>query len=165
MKNSQEILKYAMDMEKRAKEFYSFYKDQVKNPSIKELFEGLAAMEDEHYDILEKQLHSLQTHNSFEKISLPSNDGAEILKKVEKAVENMDLEYDLSDLPVLRMAFNMENDFAIFYENALSQATDDVARELLSTLAKWEREHRDAFQKEVELAKQNSWFGQSFSPF
>lgn len=165
MKNSTDILRYAMDMEKRAKEFYTFYKDQVKNRSIKELFEGLAAMEDEHYDILAKQLQSLEKDNTFQEFDLPVNEGANLIEKVEKAVENMDLEYDLSDLPVLRMAFNMENDFALFYENALTRATDENAKKLLSTLAKWEREHRDAFQREVEMAKEKSWFGQGFAPF
>jgi Rubrerythrin. len=60
MKNATEILKYAMNMERKAQEFYNFYKDKVSSKKIKELFEGLASMEEEHYSILERQLDSLR---------------------------------------------------------------------------------------------------------
>lgn len=165
MNNAKDIIKYAMDMEKRAQEFYEFYKDKVTSRKIKELFEGLAEMEVEHYAILEKQLKSLEDTNSFEEFALEVSEGEDIIKSKTKDMEHVDLEYDLSDLPILRMAYAMENDFAIFYEKALEKATDPIAKDLLGTLAKWEREHRDSFQNEVELATQNSWFAQGFYPF
>lgn len=165
MNNAQDIIRYAMGMEQRAQEFYEFYKDKVTSRKIKELFEGLAEMEHEHYAILERQLKSLEANNTFEEFSLEISEGEDIIQSKTKDMEHVDLEYDLSDLPILRMAYAMENDFAIFYEKALEKATDPIAKNLLETLAKWEREHRDSFQSEVELATQNSWFSQGFYPF
>ena len=165
MKNATEILKYAMNMERKAQEFYNFYKDKVSSKKIKELFEGLASMEEEHYSILERQLDSLEKNNSFTEINLKEADGESIIQNKTKDLEHVDFEYDLSDLPILRMAYAMENDFATFYEKALEQTEDEQAKYLLSTLAKWEREHRDSFEEEVKNAMQSTWFSQSFYPF
>lgn len=165
MNNSADILKYAMEMEKRAKEFYDFYKDKVKNYKIKQLFSGLSDMEDEHYNILKKQLDSVEKNNTFEPLDLELSSGESIITSKEKDMEHVDMDYDLSDLPILRMAYAMENDFAVFYEKAVDQVDDENAKNLLRVLAKWENEHRKAFEDEVAQATQNSWFGQSFYPF
>ena len=165
MKNASDILKYAMNMEKRAQEFYTFYKDKVVSQKIKELFEGLSSMEEEHYSILKKQLDSLEKNNTFDEFVLTETDGQNIILNKTKDLENVNLEYDLSDLPILRMAYSMENDFAMFYEKAIEQVDDRQAKELLKTLAKWEKEHRDSFEAEVKNAFHSSWFAQSFSPF
>lgn len=165
MKNAAEILRYAMNMERKAQEFYNFYKDKVTSRKIKELFEGLVAMEEDHYTILEKQLESLEKNNTFAEINLTEVEGENIFKAKSKDLDHVDLEYDLSDLPILRMAYAMENDFANFYQKALEQAEDEQAKQLLGTLAKWEIEHRDSFEEEVKTALQSTWFSQSFSPF
>ena len=44
------------------------------------------------------------------------------------------------DLPVLRMAYLIEQDFVEFYEQA-AQKTDGEVRQVLETLAAWERRH------------------------
>ena len=79
MKNASDILKYAMNMEKRAQEFYTFYKDKVVSQKIKELFEGLSSMEEEHYSILKKQLDSLEKNNTFDEFVLTETDGQNII--------------------------------------------------------------------------------------
>jgi len=38
------IVKYAMDMELKGQEFYKSFKDKVKNPDIKQLFENFASL-------------------------------------------------------------------------------------------------------------------------
>ena len=88
MKNATEILKYAMNMERKAQEFYNFYKDKVSSKKIKELFEGLASMEEEHYSILERQLDSLEKNNSFTEINLNEADGESIIQNKTKDMFN-----------------------------------------------------------------------------
>lgn len=165
MKQLQDILKYAMDMELRAKEFYTFYKDRVKNKSIQMMFESLAEMEDQHYNILKTQLENLQNKEQVEKLDLSQAEGIRIIDEKAEELRNIGEDFDTSELPILRMAYAMENDFATFYQNAAERVEEPNAKELLETLAQWEIHHRDDFAKSVELALQNTWFSQGFAPF
>ncbi len=44
MSGALKIVKYAMDMELKGQEFYNSFKDKVKNPDIKQLFENFASL-------------------------------------------------------------------------------------------------------------------------
>ena len=165
MRNLEDILKYAMSMELRAKEFYTFYKDKVNNKSIKLMFESLSEMEDEHYNILKSQLENLQKNEQIEKLNMSEAEGIHIIGQKAAELHGIGEDFDTSELPILRMAYAMENDFATYYQNAAANVEDPNAKELLETLAKWEIEHRDDFAKSVEIALQNTWFSQGFAPF
>ncbi|MDO4712055.1 MAG: ferritin family protein [Peptostreptococcaceae bacterium] len=165
MNRLEDILKYAMAMELRAKEFYTFYKDKVQNKSIKLMFEGLSAMEDEHYEILNDQLKNLQNNKQIAPLDLDVNAGNDIVDSKASELAGLSEDFDVSELPILRMAYAMENDFAVYYQNAAKEVEDPAAKELLETLAKWEIKHRDDFAREVDQALQNSWFSQGFAPF
>lgn len=165
MKNLQDILKYAMDMELRAKEFYSFYKDKVNNKSIKLMFESLVDMEDQHYNILKQQLDRLEKNSEIQKLDLTHSEGDNIINERAAELKDLDEDFDVSELPILRMAYAMESDFATYYQNAAEKVEEENAKELLLTLAKWEIKHRDDFAQAVEIALQNTWFSQGFAPF
>jgi rubrerythrin len=68
----------------------------------------------------------------------------------------------VADLPVLRMAFLIERDFAEFYEMAAKQAEGN-AKEVLTMLATWERGHERLFKiyhdKAFEEYAQMPWGG------
>jgi rubrerythrin len=68
----------------------------------------------------------------------------------------------VADLPVLRMAYLIERDFAEFYEMSANQAEGD-AKEVLSMLAAWERGHERLFKifydKAFEEYAQMPWGG------
>ncbi len=162
----EEILKYAMNMEKTAEEFYKTYMSKVKAESNKEIFTQLAEMEDDHYEILEKELKKIQDGKEFDDFeSLDLKDGEDIFKINERDIKDMNFDSTVEDLPILRMAYAMENDFATFYEKAAENVEDPNAKKLLEVLAKWEIQHRDSFDQEIKLATENSWFTNSFAPF
>ena len=165
MENLQDILKYAMDMELRAKEFYSFYKDKVNNKSIKLMFESLVDMEDQHYNILKQQLDRLEKNSEIQKLDLTHSEGDNIINERAAELKDLNEDFDVSELPILRMAYAMESDFATYYQNAAEKVEEENAKELLLTLAKWEIKHRDDFAQAVEIALQNTWFSQGFAPF
>ncbi len=165
MNRLEDILYYAMSMELRAKEFYTFYKDRVNNQSIKRIFEGLSAMEDEHYELLRQQLENYKQSNKLIKMNLDASQGNRIIDSKAAELAHVDEEFDVSELPILRMAYSMENDFVVYYENAAREVEDPEAKELLETLAKWEIQHRDDFAREVNQALQSTWFSQGFAPF
>lgn len=161
-----EILKYAMNMEKKAQEFYTTYMDKVQKESNKAIFKELATMEDEHYEILEKQLKKVEADGVFAKVEgFDLSGGEDIFKTNERDLKYVDFSKAVEDLPILRMAYAMESDFADFYAKAAEKAEDPNAKELLLTLAKWEIVHRDSFDAEIRLATEHSWFGNGFAPF
>ena len=165
MNRLEDILHYAMSMELRAKEFYTFYKDRVSNKSMKLIFEGLSAMEDEHYEILRKQLESYQQGKKLIKMDLDASKGSDIIDSKAVELAHLNEDFDVSELPILRMAYSMENDFAVYYEKAAKEVEDPDAKELLETLAAWEIQHRDDFAREVDQALKSTWFSQGFAPF
>lgn len=160
-----QILKYAMNMEKRAQEFYELYLDKVTNPNIKALFTELSEMEIGHYELLKKQVDSLEEQGHLAPVNLEEEEGASIIKTNAKELDNVSLEYDMADLPILRMAYSMEDDFAKYYASAIDQTDDEEARTLLRALSKWEIKHRDSFEKQLKQAQMNIWFDNSFAPF
>ena len=60
-------------------------------------------------------------------------------------VEQTTAESMTPDLPVLRMAYLIERDFADFYEMAAARAAGE-AQEALNLLARWERSHEALFK-------------------
>ncbi len=52
----------------------------------------------------------------------------------------------IPDVTILRTAYLIERDFAEFYEMAANKA-EGKAREALSRLAKWERDHERLFKQ------------------
>ncbi|WP_101772399.1 ferritin-like domain-containing protein [Peptostreptococcus faecalis] len=164
--NYVEILKYAMNMEQKASEFYKMYLDKVQENSNKEIFKELADMEDDHYNILNEQCQKLENNGSFDQVDVSKLKGGEDIFKInERDIKSMDFNKAVDDLPILRMAYAMESDFAKFYDEAAKKAEDPNAKKLLETLASWEIAHRDSFDAEIKLATENSWFSNSFSPF
>lgn len=165
MKNTLNILEYAMNMEKKGQEFYITYKDKVSNPQIKELFESIADVENDHYNTLKKQYDYFFKNNSLNNIDFELSKGEELYGNRSVEISSVNLEYDVSDLPIVRMAYLLENDFALFYERAAEKVEDLKAKELLQKLAKWEVGHRESFYREYKKIMENTWFEQGFSPF
>ncbi|MFZ5990024.1 MAG: ferritin family protein [Bacillota bacterium] len=154
------ILKFAMRMEKDAEDFYTYYMDKVKSNAIKTLFKDLSEMEKSHYNILKTKYEQLEyqdppitiswvVDNSFTAVD-PS-----ILSSNADVINEEDNE--VSDLAIIRMAYLMENDFALFYKNAANEAEDTGAREFLEGLAQWEEGHRTMFFSKYEGLLKKHW--------
>lgn len=165
MKNILDILEYAMNMEKKGQEFYITYMDKVTNPQIKSLFKSIAEVEDDHYEILKKQYDYYKENKTLNNIDFGLSEGEKLYEDRSAEISLVDLERDLSDLPIVRMAYLLENDFAMFYEKAVEKVDDPQAKSLLKQLAKWEQGHREAFYREYKKAMEDTWFEQGFSPF
>ena len=158
-KKIKNILEYAMRMERDAKEFYTYNLDNVSSSELKKLFEELVEMEESHYEALE------QMHKRLE-IQKPPASISWVVDNVEREVntsiiaDNSDLIADsnaISDLSIIRLAYLMENDFALFYKNASEKVEDEGAKNFLLELAKWEEQHMQMFKNRYEKLLQNQW--------
>ena len=166
MNNMLIALKYAMNMEKKGKQFYLDSAAQVKSESAKKIFKWLAAMEDEHLNILEKEYNAISSGKELSEIPERGEKAPDLFdeRKKEEGVELSD-EERLSDMSILRMAFLIEQDFANFYEKAAKSAKSPKEKEVLERLAKWEVGHRDLLQEESQSLMKENWFAQGFQPF
>lgn len=157
------VLEYAMQMEKQGMDFYTNNMTQVSDPNAKKIFESLAKVEKEHYNLL-RQLHSKLSEKKST-VELDLEEGIKIFEK-ELKDSNIKLE-DMNggDLAIMRMAYLIENDFADFYKKAAENATNTEVKELLLNLAEWENTHRKIFYKEFKDLMEENWFKQTFYPF
>jgi rubrerythrin len=111
------------------------------------VFERLADEEQRHIDFIQAQIEALNTGQAPD-IAL----GAELEeagffshRAESEMLDQTVLEAMVPDLPVLRMAYLIERDFAEFYENA-ADMSEGEAKEVLAMLARWERGHEQLFK-------------------
>jgi rubrerythrin len=83
-------------------------------------------------------------------------------RAISEALDQTVLEAMVPDLPVLRMAYLIERDFAEFYETTASK-TEGEAKRALTMLANWERSHERLFKtmhdRAFELYANMPWGG------
>ncbi len=159
MSKIKEILEYAMRMENDAQEFYSFNMGRVKSAELKKLFEELAEMEKNHYAVLSSIYDLLKVTPPPIVMSWVVDDTSRE-KNISVISDNSELITDesaISDLAVIRMAYLMESDFALFYSNAAAQVEDGEAKNFLLELAEWEKKHETMFKERYEKLLKQSW--------
>jgi rubrerythrin len=160
MSKIKNILKFAMRMEKDAEDFYTYYMDKAESDSTKKLFEELAVIEKHHYEILKSKFDEL----GFEEPPLSISwvvDNNFAAKDPNILSINSDVsgnpENEISDLNIIRMAYLIENDFSLFYKNAIASVEEPEAKEFLNVLSGWENQHREMFQERYQILLQKHW--------
>jgi rubrerythrin len=142
------IYGYALQREYEGKRFFDENAQRLSHAAAVQAFKRLAGEEQKHIEFIQRQIDLLDQ-------GMPSS--AEMGEELERAgffttraaSEGLDqtvLEAMVPDLPVLRMAYLIERDFAEFYEMA-SQKTQGEAKHVLEMLAGWERKHESFFKQ------------------
>ncbi|MBN2387273.1 MAG: ferritin family protein [Anaerolineales bacterium] len=141
------IFEYALQREVEGKRFFDENTSRMKHAAAVDAFKKLAAEEQKHIEYVQAQIDRLTNDEPIRTTPLAEGDSAIF---ADRAVsENLDQsvsEAMVADLPVLRMAYLIERDFAEFYESAARHA-EGAAREALETLAHWERQHEEIFKE------------------
>ena len=156
------IFQYALEREKEGKRFYEQNASRLNNAAAVGAFKRLAQEEQKHAEYIQRHLDALETGETPSSVKIPG-DLAIFTQRMEgESVEQSVSEAMVADLPVLRMAYLIERDFAEFYEGAAEQAQGE-ARQTLLTLAEWERRHEQLFkemhEQALELYAQMPWGG------
>lgn len=159
MSKIKSVIEYAMRMENDAKEFYSYNLNRVESPELKKLFGELMEIEKSHYSLLNKVYEKMDIEPLPINISWVVDDNS---REVNTAIisDNSELisdENNLSDLSVIRLAYLMESDFALFYENAAGQIDEPEAKKALLELSEWEKQHQELFKVRYEQLLKKSW--------
>lgn len=149
------IYEYALQREFEGKRFFEQNAERLGHAAAKGAFMNLAAEEQRHIDFIQGQIDRVKEGAPAD-IALGEalqKDGFFSERAVSESIDNATLEAMVPDLPVLRMAYLIEHDFAEFYETAAAKAEGE-AKKVLTMLAKWERGHEELFRKYHDQAFQ-----------
>ena len=146
------VLEYALQREHEGKRFFEQNAARLQNAAATGAFKAIAAEEQRHIEFIQAQLDALSGTNSPAP-ELPSAgffaDRADSESIVDTVAESM-----VADLPVLRMAYLIERDFAEFYAQAASKA-EGTAKLTMNMLANWETGHERLFKHMHDKAFEN----------
>ncbi|SFQ00028.1 ferritin family protein [Caldicoprobacter faecalis] len=159
MEKIRKILKFAMRMEKNAKDFYEFYAEKDVSEETKRIFEELIEIEKQHFDTLKKEYDKLGFTEAPIDISWVVDDNFKA-RDPHILADNSDMlqeaDVGVSDVSVMRMAYLIETDFWHFYNKAAQAVDEPEVKKLLTDLAEWEKQHSDMFYKKyLELLDKN----------
>ncbi len=142
--NIVKVLEYALAREVQGKQFFTDYAGRLANAEAAGAFHTIAAEEQKHIDFIQAQL-AVHRGEGPAGIELPVvqffSDQAQATSIEQTVSESM-----VADLPVLRMAYLIERDFAEFYQMAAGKA-DGEAKQVLEMLARWEAGHERLFKR------------------
>lgn len=141
------IYEYALQREHEGKRFFEENAARMQHAAAAEAFRQLAAEEQRHINFIQAELDRLNSGQpaATDPAAAYEAEGFFSQRAVSEAIDQTTLEAMVPDLPVLRMAYLIERDFAEFYERAAAGVEGD-ARHALQTLAHWERVHEQLFK-------------------
>jgi rubrerythrin len=139
------ILGYALEREYEGKRFFTENAARLQNAAAVSAFKAIAAEEQKHIDFITAQIAALKSGMPTSPPDLPQA-GFFADRAVSESIEQTINESMVSDLPVLRMAYLIERDFAEFYAMAASKAEGE-ALIVFKMLAGWEAGHERLFKR------------------
>jgi rubrerythrin len=143
--DTRKIFEYALQREEEGKKFFEDNAGRFGHATAVGVFKNLAAEEQKHIEFIKNQLKALdQGANSGTAEELKS-EGLFSHRAETELIEKTVLESLVPALPILRMAYLIERDFAEFYEMAAGR-TAGKPQQALQLLAAWERGHEKLFK-------------------
>ena len=147
------ILEYALEREYEGKRFFIENAARLQNAAAAGAFKAIAIEEQKHIDFIAAQIAAQNAGVTADVPELPKAgffaDRAENENIEQSVAESM-----VADLPVLRMAYLIERDFAEFYAMAASklalsdvEGTEGETKKVLDMLAHWEAGHERLFKR------------------
>lgn len=158
------IYEYALQREHEGKRFFEQNAERLSHPAAVGAFEQLAAEEQTHIEYIQAQLRALDQGWESDASLGPEleREGFFSQRADLEMLDQTVLEAMVPDLPVLRMAYLIERDFAEFYEMAAGRS-EGQAKKVLEMLAIWERGHEKLFKRlhdqAFEIYAQMPWGG------
>jgi rubrerythrin len=148
MMQLRKIYEYALSREYEGKHFFEENASRLSHAAAVDAFRQLAGEEQKHIDFIRYQIESLDKGlaSSLEYGVKLEQEGFFSQRAQSENIDQTTAEAMVPDLPVLRMAYLIERDFAEFYESTASQAEGE-GKQVLLMLAQWERRHERLFKQ------------------
>ena len=142
------IYEYALAREYEGKRFFEQNAERLSHAAAIGAFKQLALEEQKHIDFIQTQIDAMdQGETGSLLMGVEFNQAGFFSQRaMSEQIDQTVFEAMVPDLPVLRMAYLIERDFAEFYEMAASKV-DGEPRQVLEMLAHWERGHERLFKQ------------------
>jgi rubrerythrin len=142
------IYEYALQREYEGKRFFEKNAERLSHAAAVDAFKQLANEEQKHIEFIQAQIDALGKGDEPNTAMGAALEGAGFFSQRARSemLDQTMLEAMVPDLPVLRMAYLIERDFAEFYEMAAGK-TEGGERKVLLMLADWERGHERFFKQ------------------
>jgi rubrerythrin len=138
------IFEYALQREYEGKAFFETNASRLQNAAAAGAFKAIAAEEQKHIDFIQAQIKKIVEGLPASAPEIPEA-GFFADRADSESIEQTVSEAMVADLPVLRMAYLIERDFAEFYTQVAVKAEGD-AKIVLEMLARWEAGHERLFK-------------------
>ena len=163
---SLEILKMAILLERRGKEFYNTVAGQTQNEQVKKIFTLMAKEEQLHLDQLSQQYKEYRKNGKF---IVQKHDVSDNEESIANFVLNPEVRKTLSaasyEAAAINAAIDMENKAIEVYSQRAKEATDPNEKELYTWLADFERDHHKILHNLNKELMEEIWYDNSFWPF
>jgi rubrerythrin len=158
------ILKSAILLEIRGKDFYEKAAESAENQTVKEFFQKMADDEAAHIQILSDQFKAYQSEGNF--VGWRERAASDY---VADTVLNNELKQRISasgfESAAISAAMGMEERAIKLYSQRAKTATDSEEKALYQWLAEWETSHLESLAKIERELTESIWNDNSFWPF
>ncbi len=146
-----EALKLALTNEEKERDFYLAHAKRTKDVLGRQMFESIAADENEHYKRLVELHTKLEERNKWPdgfSIEIPTRVTEALGRLVKEATDSP--ESDDDDIAAVKAAIDFEHKGENFYEKLAAEAKDKAEKRFFTLLASMEREHRLSLEDTLE---------------
>jgi rubrerythrin len=141
------IYEYALKREYEGKHFFEENAKRLSQAAAVNAFQQLAGEEQKHINFIQNQIDSLNKGLTGDTVYGVEMERAGFFSQRAQSeiIDQTVAEAMVPDLPVLRMAYLIERDFAEYYE-AMAVQVEGEAKQVLTMLSQWERRHERLFK-------------------
>jgi rubrerythrin len=146
------IFEYALSREYEGKRFFEENAKRLSHAAAVNAFLQLAQEEQKHINFIQNQISVFEGNAGEKDYGLMLEQGGFFSQRAQSEyIDQSVAEAMVPDLPVLRMAYLIERDFAEFYESTANQAEGEP-KKVLTMLSHWERGHERLFKQFYDKA-------------
>ncbi len=160
-----DILKEAILLERRGREFYQNVADRTEKAAVKDFFETMALEEERHIKVLSEQFHSLQESGSFASKAYVSTETDAIATAVLSDRIKESIAAAGFEAAAISAAISMEERAVKLYAERAEKTNDPEEKKLYDWLSRWEQGHLNALMDMDKALLEKVWFDQQFWPF
>ncbi len=138
------LLKTALEMERKGKEFYDNAADACKTQLGREIFSMLAAEEEVHIERIKTIYNSLEERQQWTDEWLNVKKAHASIKNIFKeliARYKVHLKTDVSDIEALDVGIDLESKSVSFYEKEFEGASDEMEKKFAEKMVAEEKSH------------------------
>jgi rubrerythrin len=159
-----DILKSAILLEIRGKDFYQKAADSTENELVKDFFQNMVDDENNHIQILSEQYKAYQAEGKFTDW-LESETSESVADKVLSDDLKKRIRESGFESAAISAAMGMEERAIKLYSKRAKEATNTKEKELYQWLADWETSHLESLATIEKAVTEAIWNDNSFWPF